>query len=730
MILAVWFKKNLKQALLNQVYTDKAKVNGVNVNDPLIKEKIYKQYLQAYKKGVFNYIKEEVDQNTKQIVPRKYFSGGLTAVDPAMLQSVTVDEAMSSFREDMPGENKYFIVSGLTQGASGQIDNASISQPPSENLKVASTVTNQDFKELVEMRQAGLAGIHKNVDPRPVIPASETAVFNWQSTPTIEKDRLVEEQNKMFGQGEIAALDMVGGEATRFGGPKTFVKVSDDLGDFMGIKIANQRFIDNHFGKSVPRYAMTSEKRLPEFLAGLEQRGYYGLGTDRIQPFVQGTVDTFILTDDEIEASFKDPKEIAQYKAYAANQRQQNPDGIYRFKGEERKVPAGHLDAIASFVISGQMTDALKRGIKFISVENIDNLQAILKPDGMIAKFDGMGVDFGFILAEKNLTFKITDSTGKVLVDKLIVRFRDNVISFDGIHEFSGQAEKDGLRFVINGAAKTIDVFDANGQKIETKNEIKTETGGTLVQPVDEDDNPVGEPIMKEGFELPKNFDHVNAPFFNTNSIIIRLEGLLRILGISQEDLNKMNWDERSSLVREKLVKVVKPNFELKYHEVDGEYPDLGIVRNGKTRIPVAQLTRIMLQSAHLPGAKVGYIFAPRAEVFAPVKEPEDLKVAAENNAQTLKAYTNYTRSTPATTSTVPTERSTRRATIDKATLANPGGIDLNSRNLNMESIGQKVNITFDPAMIVQFKRGDFSGVRIQILDVVPVNLMPLLGLK
>ena len=80
MILAVWFKKNLKQALLNQVYTDKSKVNGVNVDDPAIKEKIYQQYLQAYKKGVFNYIKEEVDQNSQEIIPRKYFSGGLTIV--------------------------------------------------------------------------------------------------------------------------------------------------------------------------------------------------------------------------------------------------------------------------------------------------------------------------------------------------------------------------------------------------------------------------------------------------------------------------------------------------------------------------------------------------------------------------------------------------------------------------------------------------------------------------
>ena len=66
----------------------------------------------------------------------------------------------------------------------------------------------------------------------------------------------------------------------------------------------------------------------------------------------------------------------------------------------------------------------------------------------------------------------------------------------------------------------------------------------------------------------------------------------------------------------------------------------------------------------------------------------------------------------------------------DKAALAIPGGIDLNSRNLKMQSEGQKVDITFDPAMVAQFRRGDFSGVRIQILDVVPINLMPLLGLK
>ncbi len=75
LILASWYKKNLKEALLNEVYTDKSMVKGVDLSDPSIKEKIYEQYLKAYKQGVFNYIKEE-PRGDGQTLPKKYFSGG------------------------------------------------------------------------------------------------------------------------------------------------------------------------------------------------------------------------------------------------------------------------------------------------------------------------------------------------------------------------------------------------------------------------------------------------------------------------------------------------------------------------------------------------------------------------------------------------------------------------------------------------------------------------------
>ena len=75
LILAKWYKETIQNGLLDAVYTNKNKIAGVNLNDPSVKEQIYDRYLKAYKKGAFNYIKEDTTPDG-QVVPRKYFSGG------------------------------------------------------------------------------------------------------------------------------------------------------------------------------------------------------------------------------------------------------------------------------------------------------------------------------------------------------------------------------------------------------------------------------------------------------------------------------------------------------------------------------------------------------------------------------------------------------------------------------------------------------------------------------
>ena len=74
-IMATWFKKTLRESLLGQVFANKSKIAGQKVSDPQAKEKIYQQYLRAYKKGVFNYIRK-----TQPLMARRFqgniFRGG------------------------------------------------------------------------------------------------------------------------------------------------------------------------------------------------------------------------------------------------------------------------------------------------------------------------------------------------------------------------------------------------------------------------------------------------------------------------------------------------------------------------------------------------------------------------------------------------------------------------------------------------------------------------------
>ncbi len=96
LILAKWYRETVKNAIFEAVYTNKSKTDGINLSDMALKEKIYERYLDAYKKGVFNFIKEERSK------PKKYFSGGITEIEPKVLdrkglkEDVKQDGAMMS----------------------------------------------------------------------------------------------------------------------------------------------------------------------------------------------------------------------------------------------------------------------------------------------------------------------------------------------------------------------------------------------------------------------------------------------------------------------------------------------------------------------------------------------------------------------------------------------------------------------------------------------------------
>ncbi|MBL8013683.1 MAG: hypothetical protein JNN05_07525 [Candidatus Omnitrophica bacterium] len=103
-LLATWFKINLKENILNEVYSNQNKVLGVNAKDETDKEKIYQQYLAAFREGVFNYIKEDVDEATNELIPRKYFSGGTNLNATSEINRGKVDQGSGAGQNELSAE--------------------------------------------------------------------------------------------------------------------------------------------------------------------------------------------------------------------------------------------------------------------------------------------------------------------------------------------------------------------------------------------------------------------------------------------------------------------------------------------------------------------------------------------------------------------------------------------------------------------------------------------------
>jgi hypothetical protein len=78
MVLAAWYKRALRGALLSAAYADRSLVKGIDLN-PDENRKIYEQYLSSLRNGVYDMIREEPDADN-QTLPRRYFAGGITGV--------------------------------------------------------------------------------------------------------------------------------------------------------------------------------------------------------------------------------------------------------------------------------------------------------------------------------------------------------------------------------------------------------------------------------------------------------------------------------------------------------------------------------------------------------------------------------------------------------------------------------------------------------------------------
>jgi hypothetical protein len=108
---------------------DKNKTAGIDVEDKQIKEKIYQQYVESFKKGVYNFIREDYDPGSQSIIPRKYFSGGMFGTE-LVLTTTGVSP----------------LVQEATSSPTGEFDNVKVNLEPAESGDTTSSpVSIRDF---------------------------------------------------------------------------------------------------------------------------------------------------------------------------------------------------------------------------------------------------------------------------------------------------------------------------------------------------------------------------------------------------------------------------------------------------------------------------------------------------------------------------------------------------------------------------------------------------------
>jgi hypothetical protein len=111
LILATWYKQKIRNSLLNAVYSDQKKIAGVHVSSDE-KESIYKAYVESFKRGAFNYIREEASPSGKR-VPRKYFSGGIEGFSISRAMVTIGPKQLSSKQVSALNKNMVVIDGGI-----------------------------------------------------------------------------------------------------------------------------------------------------------------------------------------------------------------------------------------------------------------------------------------------------------------------------------------------------------------------------------------------------------------------------------------------------------------------------------------------------------------------------------------------------------------------------------------------------------------------------------------
>ncbi len=309
LVLATWYKMNLKQTLLSRAYMDQNKVKGVDIEDAKVaQDAIYDQYVEAFRKGVYEYIREEEDPTTGQFIPRRYFSGGFDGEHDA--RGRTLQENISATRIDgnnsaVLSPDQLALVANGMRGPEGSLNvdlttdlventtadgiNSAVVNMSEEDLRVQEEMR-RDTQAMIQPRLQDIlaaveAGDQATVDrivneinavqiQGQYIPASD--LVRGQGLGVVRGNALTQEKktaaNDAYLDGTIASHFLFAGGATRFMGLMYDVKIKDAAKEILGIRNGLTRDQRQRLRKNFDEMAPAKQAAL---IAALEaQRGF------------------------------------------------------------------------------------------------------------------------------------------------------------------------------------------------------------------------------------------------------------------------------------------------------------------------------------------------------------------------------------------------------------------------------------------------------------------------
>ena len=107
LILAKWFKEKFR-ASFYRYYIDQKKIQGIDLADKAVKEKVFNLYVQAFSQGLYDRTKSDIDPLTRKKITRRYFSGG------CVFDAIPLDNPAVAASQMKKAADKYQLFSAFT----------------------------------------------------------------------------------------------------------------------------------------------------------------------------------------------------------------------------------------------------------------------------------------------------------------------------------------------------------------------------------------------------------------------------------------------------------------------------------------------------------------------------------------------------------------------------------------------------------------------------------------